>query len=117
MRFSRGLRDGLPIALGYVPVAFAYAMGAVAQGFPAWFPILVSATNFTGTGQFAGTKLIVAGASLAVWAIAAEAAKAAASVIEVSRARFIGYPFRAIAGASIKANAATFPRFARLVKS
>ena len=66
MRFSRGLRDGLPIALGYVPVAFAYAMGAVAQGFPAWFPILVSATNFTGTGQFAGTNLIAAGASLAV---------------------------------------------------
>ena len=66
MRFSRGLRDGLPIALGYVPVAFAYAMGAVAQGFPPWFPILVSATNFTGTGQFAGTNLIAAGASLAV---------------------------------------------------
>lgn len=66
MRFSRGLRDGLPIALGYVPVAFAYAMSAVAQGFPVWFPILVSATNFTGTGQFAGTNLIAAGASLAV---------------------------------------------------
>ena len=41
-------------------------MSAVAQGFPVWFPILVSATNFTGTGQFAGTNLIAAGASLAV---------------------------------------------------
>ena len=66
MRFTRGLKDGLPIALGYVPVAFAYAIGAVGQGFPPWFPILISATNFTGTGQFAGTNLIAAGASLAV---------------------------------------------------
>lgn len=66
MRFTRGLKDGLPISLGYVPVAFAYAIQAVDKGFPPWFPILVSATNFTGTGQFAGTNLIAAGASLAV---------------------------------------------------
>ena len=66
MRFTRGLKDGLPIALGYVPVAFAFAIRAVDQGFPAWFPVLVSATNFTGTGQFLGTDLIAAGASLAV---------------------------------------------------
>lgn len=66
MEFTKGIKDGLPIALGYVPVAFAYAVGAVDQGFPLWFPILISASNFTGTGQFAGTNLIAAGASLAV---------------------------------------------------
>ncbi len=66
MKFTRGLKDGLPIALGYVSVAFAYAVQAVGQGFPPWFPVLVSATNFTGTGQFAGTNLIAAGASIAV---------------------------------------------------
>ena len=62
MKFTRGLRDGLPIALGYAPVAFSYAVQAAGNGFPFWFPILVSATNFTGTGQFAGTNLIAAGA-------------------------------------------------------
>ena len=66
MEFTKGIKDGLPIALGYVPVAFAYAVGAVDRGFPLWFPILISASNFTGTGQFAGTNLIAAGASLAV---------------------------------------------------
>lgn len=66
MKFTKGMKDGLPIALGYLSVSFAYAVQAVRQGFPAWFPILVSATNFTGTGQFAGTNLIAAGASLAV---------------------------------------------------
>lgn len=66
MRFSRGLKDGLPISLGYIPVAFAYAIRAIDEGFPPWFPVLVSTTNFTGTGQFLGTDLIAAGASLAV---------------------------------------------------
>ena len=56
MNFVRGLKDGLPIALGYMPVAFAYAIRAISQGFPAWFPILISATNFTGTGQVAGRQ-------------------------------------------------------------
>ncbi len=64
MNFTRGLKDGLPIALGYMPVAFAYAIRAIGQGFPAWFPILISATNFTGTGQVAGTDLIAAGANV-----------------------------------------------------
>ena len=66
MKFTRGVRDGIPIALGYVSVAFAYAVQATDTGFPPWFPILVSATNFTGTGQFAGTNLIAEGASLAL---------------------------------------------------
>ena len=64
MNYTRGLKDGLPIALGYVPVAFAYAIRAVSLGFPAWFPILISASNFTGTGQVAGTDLIAEGANM-----------------------------------------------------
>ncbi len=68
MKFTRGLKDGLPIALGYLSVAFAYAVQAVNTGFPFWFPILVSATNFTGTGQFVGTNLIAAGANLTMLA-------------------------------------------------
>lgn len=64
MKFANGLKDGISIALGYISVAFAYAITAVSAGFPAWFPILVSLTNFTGTGQFAGTNLIAAGAGL-----------------------------------------------------
>lgn len=68
MRFRNGVRDGIPVALGYLSVAFAYAIQAVGMGFPPWFPILVSFTNFTGTGQFAGTELIAQGANLAVLA-------------------------------------------------
>ena len=66
MNFKKGLKDGLPISLGYLSVSFAYAVQAVGQGFPVWFPILISATNFTGTGQFAGTNLIAAGSGILI---------------------------------------------------
>ena len=62
--FSRGVRDGIPIALGYISVSFTFGMMAVAQGLPVWFAVAVSMTNLTSAGQFAGLSLIVSGASL-----------------------------------------------------
>ncbi|HHT06274.1 MAG TPA: AzlC family ABC transporter permease [Hydrogenispora sp.] len=62
--FSLGLRHGLPIALGYLPVSFAFGLLAVKGGLPAWVATLISLTNLTSAGQFAGTNLILAGASL-----------------------------------------------------
>ena len=62
--FSRGVRDGIPIALGYVSVSFTFGMMAVSQGLPVWFAVAVSMTNLTSAGQFAGLSLIVSGASL-----------------------------------------------------
>jgi len=62
--FNLGLRHGLPIALGYLPVSFAFGLLAVKGGLPAWVATLISLTNLTSAGQFAGTNLILAGASL-----------------------------------------------------
>lgn len=62
--FIAGMKDGLPIALGYLSVAFAFGMLSVKQGLPVWAPIAISLTNLTGTGQFAGMELIAARASL-----------------------------------------------------
>lgn len=62
--FSLGLRHGLPIALGYLPVSFAFGLLAVKGGLPAWVATLISLTNLTSAGQYAGTNLILAGASL-----------------------------------------------------
>lgn len=58
LTFRKGLKDGLPIALGYISVAFAFGTLAVTKGFPAWLPITISLSCFTGTGQFAGIDLI-----------------------------------------------------------
>lgn len=57
-----GLRRGLPIALGYIPVAFTFGLMAVAGGLPVWLAVFISLSNVTSAGQFAGTNLILAGA-------------------------------------------------------
>ncbi len=60
--FTYGLRKGLPIALGYIPVSFTFGLMAVGGGLPPLTAILISLTNLTSAGQFAGTNLILDGA-------------------------------------------------------
>lgn len=62
--FRRGLKQGLPIAFGYIPVSFTFGLMAVSGGIPAWVAIIISLTNLTSAGQFAGAGLIIANASL-----------------------------------------------------
>lgn len=57
------MADGIPICLGYFAVSFAFGMMAVAQGLSVWEAVLISATNLTSAGQFAGLSLIVSGAA------------------------------------------------------
>lgn len=64
LTFRKGFKDGVPIALGYLSVAFAFGMLAVEKGLPLWSPVLLSISNFTGTGQFAGIDLISSNAGL-----------------------------------------------------
>lgn len=59
--FKRGLRMGIPIALGYIGVSFTYGVKAVHAGIPAWVVVLISFTNVTSAGQFAGTNIIAMG--------------------------------------------------------
>lgn len=60
--WRRGLKKGIPIGLGYLPVSFTFGLFAVEGGFPIWLAIFISASNITSAGQFAGTTLIFAGA-------------------------------------------------------
>ena len=61
-RFSKGLRDGVPIGLGYLSVSFTFGMMAVGAGLPVWAAVLISMVNVTSAGQFAGLSLLTAGA-------------------------------------------------------
>lgn len=61
LTFVKGLKDGLPICLGYLSVSFTFGMMATQNGLPVWVAVLISLTNFTSAGQFSGTKLILAG--------------------------------------------------------
>lgn len=62
-QFRRGLMDGIPIALGYLSVSFAFGLTAVAQGVPAWAATIISMGNLTSAGQFAALPLFAASAS------------------------------------------------------
>lgn len=61
--FKYGFKRGLPIALGYIPVSFTFGLMAVSGGIPVWMAIFISFSNLTSAGQFAGTNLIIMGAS------------------------------------------------------
>lgn len=50
----------MPICLGYFSVSIAYGMAAVLQGMSIWQTILISLSNLTSAGQFAGTSLLAA---------------------------------------------------------
>ena len=58
--YRSGVRTGLPVGLGYFSVSFGFGAMAVAQGLKALDATLISATNLTSAGQFAGLTLIVA---------------------------------------------------------
>lgn len=57
--FRMGMRDGIPIALGYFAVSFAFGMTAVADGMRGMDAVLISASNVTSAGQFAGLGIIL----------------------------------------------------------
>ncbi|MBR2405297.1 MAG: AzlC family ABC transporter permease [Clostridia bacterium] len=58
MNYTYGLKRGLPIALGYLSVAFGFGITAVSAGLAPWQAVIVSLTNFTSAGQVAGVSVI-----------------------------------------------------------
>lgn len=62
--YRAGVNRGLPVGMGYFSVSFGFGAMAVSQGLGAWDAALISLTNMTSAGQFAGLTVIVAAASL-----------------------------------------------------
>ena len=58
--YKDGVRTGIPVGLGYFSVSFGFGAMAIAQGLKALDATLISLTNLTSAGQFAGLTLIVA---------------------------------------------------------
>ncbi|MBQ6967083.1 MAG: AzlC family ABC transporter permease [Lachnospiraceae bacterium] len=61
--FKEGIKDGIPIALGYLAVSFAFGIQAVSSGLSVFQATLISLTNVTSAGQFAGISVIAAAGS------------------------------------------------------
>ena len=60
--FRRGMRDGVPIALGYFAVAFSLGIAGRNAGLKAWQGFLISILNHASAGEYAGITLIAASA-------------------------------------------------------
>ena len=62
--FSAGARAAVPVCIGYFSVSFGFGAMAISQGLSVLHAILISASNLTSAGQFAGLTVIAAGATL-----------------------------------------------------
>ena len=60
LSFEKGIKDGLPIGLGYLSVAFAFGVQASIAGVPILMSVFISMTNLTSAGQLAGLNIIAA---------------------------------------------------------
>lgn len=59
-----GVRRGLPVGLGYFSVSFGFGAMVVSKGLNVTQATLISATNLTSAGQFAGLTTIVENSGL-----------------------------------------------------
>ena len=67
--FTAGFKDGIPICLGYIAVSFTFGIMAKKVGISIFDAVLISLTNVTSAGQFAGLSLIASTASYIEMAI------------------------------------------------
>ena len=61
---KNGLRDGIPIALGYFAVSFSLGITIVAAGISPIQGMVMSLTNLTSAGEFAGIRVIAAAGTI-----------------------------------------------------
>ena len=62
--FKMGVRDGMPIGLGYLAVSFAFGILAVGAGLNPLQAVLISMLNLTSAGQLAALPIICGMGSL-----------------------------------------------------
>ncbi len=62
--YKNGCMDGMPIALGYLSVSFGFGIAVVSAGLSPLLAVLISMTNETSAGQFAGLTILLSSGPL-----------------------------------------------------
>lgn len=62
--FKKGLKNGLPIAIGYFSVSFAFGIFAIENGLTVFQAVIISLLNMTSAGQLAAVPIIAGGGTL-----------------------------------------------------
>lgn len=92
--FIKGIKDGVPICLGYLSVAFAFGIFATERGLSILQTLLISMTNVTSAGQLAGVPIIVAGGTLLELAVAQLVINLRYALMSVSLSQKLGKTVR-----------------------
>ena len=83
---KKGLKDGVPICIGYFSVSFAFGIFAIENGLTVMQAVIISLTNLTSAGQLAGVP-IMAGGSLVEIAVSQLVINSRYSLMSVSLAQ------------------------------
>ncbi len=62
--WQNGLRDGLPLGIAYFAVSFAFGIYATKNNISIFDSFIISLTNLTSAGQFAGIDMITRGSAI-----------------------------------------------------
>ncbi len=62
-KFIEGVKAGLPVAIGYIPIAVAFGILSKSLDIPPYISVLMSLLIYAGASQFIGVNLLVLGAS------------------------------------------------------
>lgn len=94
--FKQGIRDGIPICLGYLSVSFAFGIAAVGMGLSIFESVLISMFNLTSAGQLAGAPIVAAFGSMAELAATQLVINLRYSLMSVSLSQKLGKGVRFI---------------------
>lgn len=92
--FKRGIRDGLPICIGYFSVSFAFGIFATGLGISVLEAVMISAFNLTSAGQLAAVPIIAAGGSFVELAITQLVINLRYALMSVSLSQKLGQSVR-----------------------
>ncbi|MBQ8836613.1 MAG: AzlC family ABC transporter permease [Clostridia bacterium] len=105
MDFKKGLRDGIPICLGYFSVSVAFGVTAATGGLSWLEALMISLFNLTSAGQKAGLDIIIAGGSLIEIALSQLLINARYALMGISLSQKVDKkftsPFRMVLGFAI----------------
>lgn len=89
-KFIEGIKDGIPIGLGYLSVSFAFGIFAIENGLTVWQTLLISMLNVTSAGQLAGVPIIAGGGTLVEMAVSQLVINARYALMSVSLSQKLG---------------------------
>ena len=85
-----GFRDGIPIAIGYFMMSFAFGLFAMSYGLSAIEAMLISMFNLTSAGQIAAVPIIAEAGSLITLALTQIIINARYSLMSISLSQRLG---------------------------